>query len=64
MADYGQGFMVSKNFCHAYLQEVGLTQLSGDPDRFQDIFQGIFQHTKSIIDSKMDKHHQVVILDW
>ena len=46
MADYGQGFMVSKNFRHAYLQEVGLTQLSGDPDRFQDIFQGIFQHTK------------------
>ena len=40
--------MVSRNFCQAYLQEVGLTQISGDHDffnifehdRFQDKFQG------------------------
>ena len=37
MADYGQGSMVSRNFCQAYLQEVGLTQILGDHD-FLNIF--------------------------
>ena len=32
MVDYGQGFMVSRNFRQAYLQEVGLAQISGDRD--------------------------------
>ena len=32
MADYGYGFMVSIIFCLAYLQEVGLVQISGGYD--------------------------------
>ena len=31
MADYGQGFMVSRNFRQAYVQEVGLMQNFGRP---------------------------------
>ena len=32
MADYGKGFMVFRNLRQAYLQEMGLTQISGDHD--------------------------------
>ena len=46
MADYGEGFMVSRNFHQAYLQKVGLTQILGDHDLLiffeQDRFQGKF----------------------
>ena len=44
MADYGWGFMVSRNLRQTYLQEVGLMQISGDHGFFniyflkQDIF--------------------------
>ena len=72
MADYGQGFMVSRNFHHAYLQEVGPTQILGDHDYFNIIFSRIDFRTNfkaySIIDSKTysrtNKHHQVVLSNW
>jgi hypothetical protein len=53
MADYGWGFMASRNLCQPHLLEVGLTKIPGDndfflifffqQDRFQDRLQGKFQ---------------------
>ena len=64
MADYGIVFMVSWSLCQAYLQEVDMTQISGDHDFFD--FFGNMTNFKvdSTIDSRIDKHHQVVLSNW
>ena len=72
MVDYGLGFRVSRNFCQAYLQEVGLTQILGDRDFFNIFFSRInfktnfraISVTHFRIDSRTDKHHQVVLSNW
>jgi hypothetical protein len=71
MTDYGQGCMVDQNLCQAYLQEVGLTKMTGDHDFF-NMFSSranfmVDSMSNSRIDSrtysKIDKHHQVILLN-
>ena len=69
MADYGLGFMVSQDFRQAHLQEVGLTQISGDHG-FLNIFSSMigfvtYYREDSItyfkIDIRTNKHRQVIL---
>jgi hypothetical protein len=52
--------MVSRGFRQAHLQEVGLTQILGDHDFFR-CFPSMKHFT---IDSKTDKHHQMILSNW
>ena len=54
--------MVSQNFHEAYLQEVGLTQISGDHNIFS--FSMIDFRTDFRAYSNTDKYHQVVLSNW
>ena len=57
MAGFGKGFMVSRNFRQANLQEVGLMQILGD----YNFFKYYSNLTNFKIDSNIDKHHQVIL---
>ena len=54
-------YMVSRNFRHAYLQEVGLKQISGDHYLFSNFFSMTNFKTYFRTDSRANKHHQVVL---
>jgi hypothetical protein len=58
--------MVCRNLRQAHLLEVGLTQISGDHDFFNVCFFPNMTDFKAdfIIDSMIDKYHQVVISNW
>ena len=68
MADYGYGLMVSWNFRHAHLYEVGLTQIMGDRDYFSIFSNMTYCRAIPVIDSMIDssthKHHQVIFSNW
>ena len=59
MADYGQGFMVSRNFCQAHLQEVGLAKLLETINFFILNLPNFKTYCK--VDSRLYKHHQVIL---
>jgi hypothetical protein len=67
MADYEEGCMVYRNLRQAHLQEVGLTKIPGDHDFF-NIFSNktyfrIDCRADSRTNSRIDKHHQIILLN-
>jgi len=58
-----------KNLRPTHLHEIGLTQIPGDHDYFFDIFSSMTYFktdysANSEIDSRIDKHHQIISLSW
>ena len=60
--------MVYWNLRQVHLQEVGMMQIPGDYDFF-NIFSSVTDFTTngkaySKTNSRVDKHHQIIILNW